>query len=686
MLSIYPDAAEKYIGQGDREATERMGDFIRRSLTLNETLWAEQNKDTRFEAGDQTIWNTYYNNWQVNPTQQFTFNHIRKIVSMVEGYQRAHRKSFICVPRENSDQLTADQFSELLLFLNDQEQIYESISNAFRGAVITGMNFLEVYMDYRRDPVNGDIKVDCAPYNAIIVDPFFTKMDLSDCNGIMKRTFVTPQEGASLLPEYKDEILSMQGFGPLEATFQFMPQNFQMTVGNLLTYDQFYYPTFREQRLLIDQKTGETAEWKSDNKEALREFLRAYPEIKMVKQDIPTTNLTIAVQGRVFYDGPQPMGIDRMPFCPVMAYYNPELEDFALRCAGYVRNLRDPQFIFNHRKVIELKILESQLNSGWIAEENAVVNTEDLFKTGEGQVIFTKKDKLGALQKIQPGRVDPSMMQISQEMKDEINQIANISDTLLGQSTDDLSGFHSQMRTASGIIANQRIFDQLDISQKILGDILIEAIQNNWTPGKVKRILNADPTEQFYNKTFGRYDCAIEEGYNTPTQKQMVFAQLLNLKKVGVPIPDDIMIENITMQRKTDLVETMQKQAQMAQQMQQRQMELQLLELEAKIKLANAQALADEGLGVERLSRVNENQALATERRAEAQKDRELGFLHLVKAIKEIQSIDLNQIEKILELGQRLQPEQEPIEERAQTVQEEIGIEEIPGPQGPPAV
>jgi len=96
------------------------------------------------------------------------------------------------------------------------------------------------------------------------------------------------------------------------------------------------------------------------------------------------------------------------------------------------------------------------------------------------------------------------------------------------------------------------------------------------------------------------------------------------------------------------------------QQLQQQQMQLQLAQLAAETKLTNARALADEGLGIERLSRIEENKALATERLAEAQKDRELGFLHLIEAIKKIQSVDLSQVVKIIELGKILEEKELP--------------------------
>ncbi len=655
-MKIFPEVASQYINNDD-EASGRFGEFVRQSLTLNEQWWTQANLDTRYEAGDQTLWNQFYNTWNIQGNKQFTFNLIRSLISMPEGYQRMHRKTTIAVPRENSDQDTADQFSELLLWLNEQQDVYETVSTSFRGSLVTGMNLIQVWMDFRNDPINGDIKVNNCPYNSIIVDPFFTKMDFSDCKGIVKRTFVTPDEAASYLPEHADEIRSMQGFGPAEATFQYMPENYQYSYADLLTYDEFYYPAFRKQRLLVDTKTGETLEWKSNNDEGLRHFIQAYPELRLIKQDVPTTMLTIIVQGKVYYDGPNPMGIDPYPFVPVLAYYNPELENFDMRCAGMVRSLRDAQFLYNHRKVLELQNLESTLNGGWIAEEDSVINPDDLYKNQPGQVIYTKEGKLGMIQKVPNSTVDPSWFQASGDMQDLMNKIANISETMLGQSSDAISGFHEQMKTAAGITANQRLFDQLDTSQKLLGNLCIQLIQNNFTPGKVKRILGKDPTQQFYDKTFGKYDAAVEQGYNTSTQKQMQFAQLMQLKREGVPIPDESIIQASTIQNKSEVMETMQQIQQQAQQQQQKQQEMEMMRMQSEIKLTEARYTAEVGIGLEKMSQIESNKAMVGERQAEAQKDRELGLLHLAKALSELESLDIDKMKRMVELSRMIKEE-----------------------------
>jgi NADH dehydrogenase/NADH:ubiquinone oxidoreductase subunit G len=200
---------------------------------------------------------------------------------------------------------------------------------------------------------------------------------------------------------------------------------------------------------------------------------------------------------------------------------------------------------------------------------------------------------------------------------------------------------------------------------------MIDVIQANFTPGKIQKILeNQQPSPQFYNKAFGKYGAAIEEGLNTTTQKQMQFAQLLQLREIGVPIPDDQLLEACTLQNKKQLIESIEKTKQQQQQMAQQQAQVQMQEMQARIKLADAQTTANEGLGVERYSRVQENQALAIERRAAAHKDEDIALLNLVKALKEIDSIDIEQVGKLMQLSHLVkdrenqqQQAQQPIEQ-----------------------
>src|SRR6267142_2424788 len=557
-MMLFPELGPQYYDEKHKDILSRMEAFYAESITINQSFWGEADTDTRFEAGDQTLWNDLYGNLPANRRRQFNFNRIRRVIQMISGHQRRNRKSTIVTGVENFDDETADQFSKIMMSVNNQEGILETISESFHGALVTGMNLLQVWVDYRNDPVSGNIKVDNCSYNSFLIDPYFRKTDLSDCNAIWKRSFLTKREVVSLLPDMTEEILGLMGNDSgtgRDGKFQFMPESYNYGMKNLLTYDEFYYRDYRTQKMLVDSKTGETMEWRQENnKEGLKEFLRRFPQVTVVVQEIPTVRVAIIVQGKVMYDGPNPMGIDSYPFVPVLGYYTPQMPYFPWRIQGVVRGLRDAQFLYNRRRVIELDILESQITSGFKYKENALVNPKDVFLSGQGRgLALNEEAQMTDVEQIQPPNIPPSMIQLSELLAKEVSEISGVNEELLGSAIDDKAGILSMLRQGAGLTTLQSLFDQLDRSQKLLGKIIIDLIQVNFTPGKI--------------------------------------------------------------QKKKKLIEAVQAQQQQAQQMQQMQMQVALGEQKARTELAQSRAIADRGLGVERLSRVEENKALAQERR-----------------------------------------------------------------------
>ena len=458
------------------------------------------------------------------------------------------------------------------------------------------------------------------------------------------------------MPGKKEEILALSGADSgtgRDGKFQFMPESLNYGYKNLLTYDEFYYKDYRTQKLLVDTETGETQEWTKDDPDRLKEFLREYPTISLVESEVPTVKLAIVIQGKVMYDGPNPLGIDNYPFVPVLWYYNPQISEFSYRIQGIIRGLRDAQYLYNRRRVIELDILESQINSGWIYKENALVNPKDVFMYGQGRGLALKEEaQMTDVQQIVAPQIPPSMIQLSELLAREVMEISGVNEELLGSSNEDVAGVLSALRQGAGLTTLQVLFDQLDRSQKLLGKIMVDIIQANFTPGKIKRIIEEEPADQFYNKSFGRYDAAVEEGLNTTTQRQMQFAQLLQLREAGVPISTQDLLDASTMQGKKKIIENAQAQEQQNAQVEQMKAQYEMQQLQAQTELLQARAKADTGLGLERISRIQENQALATERESAAHKDEEAALLNLVRAIKEMEGLDLMHLEKLVALSQ----------------------------------
>lgn len=643
-----------YLPDDQKNLLERMDRSYTEAITINQSFWSEADIDVRFREGDQTLWNDIYGNLPAFRRRQFNFNRIRRICNMITGHQRRHRKSIVVTPRENSDSMTATQLTALMFWAMDDSGGLETLSDAFDSAVTTGLALLNIWWDWRGDPISGQPKIDKVAYNSFLIDPFFRKHDLSDCNFIWQRRFLTKQEIVSLMPHKKEEVEALYSSGYRDGKFQYLPESYQYGMKNLMTYDEFWHRAYRKQTLLVETSTGLNMEWKGNEKN-LQEFLKANDGIDVIYQEIPTVRLGIVVQNRVLYQGPHPMGIDTYPFVPVFGYFNPDMAHFPWRIQGVVRGLRDAQFLYNRRKVIELDILESQVNSGMKFKEDSLVNPKDIYLQGQGRGIALKREAdMNDVQTIPPPAIPPSMIQLSEILGREIQEISGVNEELLGSADDDKPGILSMLRQGAGLTTLQILYDQLDFSQKMLGRLMIQLMQANFTPGKVERIVQEKPTDEFYNKNYGKYDATIEEGLNTSTQRQLQFSQLLHLKETGIPVPTAILIETSTLTNKKQLVEAIAEEQKQQSNQQQQQVQMQMELMKAQIEKLQASSVADKGLGIERASRVKENQALAVERRAEAEKDLQLANLDQVKALKELESLDLDNIMKNLKVLQAL--------------------------------
>ena len=647
-MSLFPESG--MFTNEEKSIQSQMEQSYRESITLNLSYWAEADTDTRFRAGDQTLWQELYGNIPSARRKLFSFNRIRRVCNMITGYQRQHQKSIIYTPREEEDQQTADQFTKLAYWANSVAGVNKAISEGFDSCVTTGMSLAHVWWDFRQDPINGKPQIDILHYNDFLIDPYYRKQDLSDCNYIWRRKWMTNKDVASLLPEQAPEIMKMKGQSANhDGKFHYQPESYNMGFSHLLMFDEYYYRSYREGKMLVDPDTGDTLEWQG-TEQNLKEYLKIFPHIKTVDQVIPTVMLAILVNGNIMYHGPTPLG-DVYPFAPFWCYYEPQLVYYPWRVQGVVRNLRDSQYLYNRRKVIELDILESTINQGWMYKEDSLVDPESIYQTSQGRQLALKKTaQMGDVVRIEPPQVPPSMIELSRILGEEIGQISGVNEELLGAADDDKAGILSMLRQGAGLVTLQKLFDQLDYTTQLIGTLIMKGFQNNFTAGKVRRIINEEPTEQFFDKFFPTFDVIVEEGNHTHTQRQLELLQLLQLREIGIPIPAQRILQATTVQNKDELIEEMAQAEQQQQQMQQMQMQSEAEVQQATVQSLNAKAMADQGLAIERESRVEENQMLAFERMQQGESDQAKAELDKVRAIKELQDMDLSYVQHALQL------------------------------------
>lgn len=643
-----------------QDLIQDFGESYNRAYQLWNTYYAEAYKDLSYYLGNQ--WSleelAYLNNQR---RSAFTYNKIRRLINLVQGHQRKNRLSIMVQPIEDASSQTADLFTDTIQHIMNQERGYEIISDAFKGSLTTGMTFLSPYVDYRHDPANGDIRIHKDEWNAVILDPFFTKRSLEDCSFIARRKYLSRTDIISLHPT-KGDIIESLPWGERDDKFTYMPYARQWGMQKLMNYTEYWRTKWTVKNVLVDMKSGETKEWNGD-RSRLELFRRYFPNMEVIKKPVRSVELGVIVEGELISYEENPGGLNDYPFVPFLSIFEPSYDLYEWKIQSLVRILRDPQTEINKRRSKMIDLMDSQLNSGWVAKTGAVTNNASLFKSGMGQVIFLKPEAtMEDIKRIDAPQIPPSMFQLEAEFEKDMLEILGVSPENLGMAENDkieTAGVLAKIRAQAGLVNLQDLYDGLTESQKYLGEKILKLIQINYSPEKIALITKKKPTPEFFNQNFARYNVVVEEGLLTDTQRQTNLVQLLALKQLGINVPEALIIKNSNLHDKNDLAQTLQEQAKKAEAIQQQATQLELAKMQVEANAINSKAESDKSLAAERLNKIGLDAALSAERIARSEEDRTGSVLNLIRAVKELDGIDLDNLTKQINLLKSLQSGEE---------------------------
>lgn len=649
-----------YIDPSDvsaKDLKQMMDWFYQSNYPTNATYWMQGAIDKRFKVGDQQLYNQVYGNNQ--NVQKFFFNLIRRHINMICGFQRRNRKSTVTLPVHDNDDSLSDDYNKVFRWCDDRDGFQEYLSQAFEGACDTGETMLHLYPDFTYDPISGDLFTDSVQWNNYLIDQYTRKQDLSDCNGIWRRRWTSKEMAKSLIPGYAKEIDKMKPGGMKDGRFPVQAELQNVATSNLFTFDEFYYRTTRPGKIILDPYTGEAVEWEDDESEEegmMERVLQQQPWLQVKDAQIPTVKMVIAISGKTVYHGKNHLSIDDYPMVPAQTYIEQDIQAYAWRKQGIIRNLRDSQFLYNMRKVIELQLLQSSLNAGWIYPVDVVPDTKCFRQTsgGDGFLIPLKQGHLpNEIQRIEPVAIPQSLLELSQSLAEDITKISGVNEELLGSATDDKSGILSMLRQGAGLTTLQTIFDKLDYTQRLYGKIRLQAIRKNFSKGKIRNILGHEPDPRFFSSFSQKYAISVEEGNYSATQRQTELQQLLHFKELGIPIANKSIMRAAIISNKKQVMQEMEEESQQQQQAQQQQAEQQAKVDQSKIMATMAKAKLDEAKIAETFAKVDDLEANAEHKKAQTEFD-------LVRSMLELESMDLDMIGRSYEIAMQIKGQNDP--------------------------
>ncbi len=669
---VVPNIYNQYYQDGKRDIVAEADERYMMNLSAWQLFHYEQLIDRKVYLGDQRYLNLY--SGLSYEHQKFVFNAAMPVVNMVCGRQRQHRKATQMIPTHGSSSQTASQATKCLQSAYSNDNTYNTISNCFKEAAgITGLSLMHSYMDYRRDPICGDLKTECFSADMIMMDAFWRDMDLtSDCQFIRTRKYLHKEQVKQMLPgrEYDIDLLNDQAY--FDTKFTFMPQQYNIRRKGFLAYDEYWYLTQRMGTFIVDPETYESIEVDL-TKDEMQRMKYQYPNVVIVHEKVPTVHLAIIVNNTCFYDGPNPLGVDMYPFTPFVGYHDLSNNNYAFRYQGVIRNIRDSQYLLNYRTQLEMDLLAAQF-SGVDVEEDSLIDDQDAFKVGPGKVRFFKKNRMQQGIRDVPGaNINPANFAVTERLKNNIQADAGVTPELLGQAEDSDVGITEQLRQGAALTTLQELFDNLDLSQRNAGRLHWALIQKNYTLGKIRKMIEEEPTNEFRDKSFQKYDAVVANAPLTDTTRQLAFRQKYFLWKDGFPIPPDQVMADLDIQDKDKLMESIQKQQQAQQQQEQQMAQLQMENQKIVNESLQSKAMSDRALADEREKKGRLEQMSVMTKYNESEHMKALAVLDKVKAAKEIESMGVEDFVKVFSLIENIRKR----EDENQLKQQEV----VNGPQ-----
>jgi len=562
-----------------------------------------------------------------------TINTILSTVNTILGEQASKRADTQFKPRRNSSDEVAAVLTKLYMQISDNNQYDYLESQVFSDGVIQDRGYFDIRMNFD-DHIEGEVQVTAEDPLDILPDPDAKDYDPTTWNEVIKTKWLSlddieqqyGQEKADRLRTIAEngEHLGRDSMDVAEAR--------DVTYGDTMN-SEVRGGDFDDKRTLkavrvverqhrklvmtphfVDPKTKDMRQVPESWDEERTELFAKEYGLGMLKKLIKKVRWTITADNVVLHDDWSPYkNFTIVPYFPYFRRGKP---------FGMVRNLLSPQEQLNKISSQELHIVNTTANSGWIVETGSLngMTSDDLAARGAATGLVLEYNRgSSAPAKISPNQIPTGLDRIGMKAANNIKEISGVSDSMLGQDSAEVSGVAIQAKQNRGQIQIQVPLDNLAKTRMYVAQNILCLVQSFYSEERVIQITRDDdpmkPREEIVlnqmtpegevinDMTVGEYDVVIATMPARDSFDESQFAEALQLRQVGIAIPDDAIIEYSHLQRKGELAKRIrmltgveqspeqQEAAQMQQQIQMEQVKLELQKLQAEAANLQSQAM-----------------------------------------------------------------------------------------------
>lgn len=506
-----------------------------------------------------------------------TINKVFSTFVTVEGEQLLNKADVSFVPSASGNPATAEALSKLWLHIAYSNGLSWTEDEVFDSGAITSRGFFDVRMDFD-DNMRGEVRITRKNANNVVLHPDADSYDPKDWPEVMVTKWMTPAKIGLAYPDVDIKELETRAKSTMDLGYDSIDNLHHSFGGGEQQRDPGKYGrkivrvierqhkevSFAEH--FVNPEAGDTriipSNW-SRNKiaEAKRQF-----GLEVIKRRVERLHWTVSADDIPLFDEPMPYN------CFTIVPYFPFLIDG--RTIGLVENLLGTQDLLNKTVSQELHIINGTANGGWQMEEQSLANMDEdeLAQRGaETGLVIVRRKGTAELTKIQPNQVPAGIDRLSFKADEYLKELSGISDSKRGFDRADVAAKAIQAKQQAGSINLAKPLANLVRTRHILAGVALALVQTYYTEERVYTITkggagaepetfgvntyNNETGEIINDLTLGEYQARVTDIPLKDSFEESQFEQAVELRELGVQLPDHVLIESSKLLRKNEIVQ-----------------------------------------------------------------------------------------------------------------------------------
>lgn len=509
-----------------------------------------------------------------------TLNKIMATLSTIFGEQIQNRMEVSFRPKSGAPAGNADVLNKVWTSIGDNNQLQWTRSDVFADGLIRSRGFYDARIEFD-DNMYGEVRIEKLNSKNVVVDPDAEDYDPDRWNDVFLTKWLTPgdielyysKESADELRDRTSSRYMLWGFDSVESSRDRFsgPQQIGAYANDSGRPQQRYIRVLERQfrelvkvKMFVDPVNGDMREVPENwDRNRIADVAGKYG-LSVINRMAKKIRWRVTADDLVLHDESSPYKhFTVVPFFP--HFRNGQT-------IGIVENLLGPQELLNKTTSQELHVINTSANSGWKIKKGSLANmsTEELEANGARTGLVMELDEVANAEKIQPNQIPQGLDRLSYKAEEAIKSISNVSDSMQGFDREDVAAKAIAAKTQRGSVNFAKVMDNLERTDWLLARNVLDMVQTFYTEPRLLNIthdrLSGGTEELSINQedpetgdilndlTLGEYDVVVTSSPFRATLEDSQFDQAVAMRQLGVPIPDEVLIENSRLMRKTELV------------------------------------------------------------------------------------------------------------------------------------